>query len=63
MIIEIKCYLTEKGKYFGNFAARKFRKFTEIFLTVHFIRYCDQHIKPLLMMIYKYIYICIRDHL
>ena len=32
--MEIKCYLTEKRKYSGNFAARKFRKFTEIFLTV-----------------------------
>ena len=27
--------LFEKKKYSGNFAARKFRKFTEIFLTVH----------------------------
>ena len=32
--MEIKCYFTQKKIYSGNFVARKFRKFTEIFLTV-----------------------------
>ena len=31
--MKIKCYLTKK-KYSGNFATKKFREFTEIFLKV-----------------------------
>ena len=35
--MEITCYLTGKKTYSGNLAAKKFRKFTKIFLIVWFI--------------------------